>query len=108
MADIEAGSLAMAGADKAAAAIGLIITDQVAAVIDQAVAEGKITNAKGIVLKAKGRRISAHVMELVMGYHSDLIDEAQQAGVDLPPPTDGTLFLIDLLQNMVSPLGGTR
>ena len=106
MADIASGSTAKAAADKAAAAIELIITGQVADVIDQVAADGKITNAKGIMLKKRGKKVAAHVVELVLGYHSDLIDEAQAAGVDLPAPSDGTAELIDVIQNMVSPFGG--
>jgi len=106
MADIETGSLYMAAADKAAAAIEQIINDQVAAVIDQAAVDGSITNAKAIMLKKRGKKIGANVVELVIGYHSDLIDAAQEAGIDLPPPADGTAELVAVIEGMVSPMGG--
>lgn len=106
MADIANGSLYMAAADKAAAAVELIINGQVADVIDQAVAEGLITNAKGIMLKKRGKKIAAHVVELVIGHHSDLIDAAQEAGIDLPAPADGAAELVGVIEGMVSPFGG--
>lgn len=108
MADIANGSLYMAAADKAASAIELIINGQVADVIDQVAADGTITNARAIQLKKRGAKIGAHVVELVMGYHSELIDAAKEAGIDLPPPADGTAALVDVVQSMVSPLGGGR
>lgn len=108
MADIQNGSLYMAAADKAASAIEQIINGPVAAVIDQTAAEGTISNAKAISLKKRGAKIAANVVELVLGYHADLIEEAKDADVDLPPPADGTAALVDLVQGMVSPLGGTR
>ncbi len=108
MADIASGSLSMAAADKAASAIELIINDQVASIIDQVAADGAITNAKAIMLKKRGAKVGAHVVELVMGYHSELIDEAKAAGIDLPPPADGTAELVAVIEGMVSPLGGGR
>ncbi len=108
MADIANGSLYMAAADKAAAAIEQILNDQVATVIDQVAADGTITNARAIMLKKRGKKIGANVVELVMGYHSELIDEAQAASIDLPPPSDGAAELIAVIEGMVSPLSGGR
>lgn len=108
MADIASGSLYMAAADKAASAIEQIINDQVADVIDQVRADGTITNARALELKKRGAHVGAHVVELVMGYHADLIDAAKVAGIDLPPPSDGTAELVAVIHGMVSPLGGGR
>lgn len=108
MADIANGALNMAAADKAAAVIGDLINGPVAAVIDQAASENLISNTKAIILKKRGEKIAAHVLEQVMGYHQDLIDAATEAGVDVGPPADGKQALIDAINGMVSPLGGGR
>lgn len=108
MANISQGSLYMAAADKAAAVIESILNEQVAAVIDQVKADGTITNAKAIALKKRGEAVGARVVSLVLEYHSDLIDAAKAAGIDLPPPSDGTAELIAVINVMVSPLGGGR
>ena len=108
MADIASGSTYMAAADKAASAIESILNTQVAGVIDQVAADGTITNAKAIELKKRCAEVGAHVVSKVLGLHSDLIDAAKTAGVDLPPPSDGTAELITVIQSMVSPLGGGR
>lgn len=108
MADIEAGSVYMGGVDKAATAIEQIINTQVAAVIDQVYADGKISHARAIELKKRGARVGAHIVELAVGYHGLLTEAAKDADIDVPPPSDGTAEFIDVLQNMVSPLGGTR
>lgn len=108
MANISSGSLYMAAADKAASAIESILNDQVAAVIDQVKADGTITNAKAIALKKRGEAVGAKVVSLVIGFHSTLIDEAKAAGIDLPPPSDGTAELVAIIESMVSPLGGGR
>lgn len=108
MADISSGSLYMAAADKAASAIESILNDQVSGIIDQVKADGTITNAKAIELKKRCSEVGAHVVSKVLGLHSDLIDAAKAAGVDLPPPSDGTAELIVVINGMVSPLGGGR
>ena len=108
MADIASGSLYMAAADKAASAIESILNEQVAAVIDQVLADGTISNAKAIELKKRGQAVGAKVVSLVLGYHSDLIEAAKAAGIDLPPPSNGEAELIAVIQGMVSPLGGGR
>lgn len=105
MADIATGSLYMAAADKAAVAIEQIINTQVGAVIDQCVADGTITQARAIKLKKRGAKVGANVVELVIGFHDDLIQEAKDADVDLPPPADGTAALVEVVQNMVSVFG---
>lgn len=107
-ADIAKGSLYMAAADKAAAAIESIINGQVADVIEQVLADGKITRAKAIELKKLGQHVGAHVVSLVLGLHSRYIDESKTADVDLPAPSDGTAELIAVINSMVSPLGGGR
>lgn len=108
MADIAKGSLYMAAADKAAAAIESILTNQVSAVIDDVLADGKITNAKAIHLKKRLTAVGAKVVAEVIGLHSDLIDAAEEAGIDLPPPSNGTTELIAVINGMVSQLGGGR
>ena len=108
MADIATGSLYMAAADKAASAIESILNEQIAATIDQVKDDGTITNAKAIALKKRGEAVGAKVVSLVLEYHSDLIDAAKAAGIDLPPPSDGTAELIEVINGMVSPLGGGR
>src|SRR5689334_2776245 len=106
MADIESGSLYMAAADWAAGAIGILINGPVADVITQVASDGTISNAKAIKLKKMGEKISAHVMELVIGYHDLLREEAEEAGIDVGPPADGKEALISVIENMVSPFGG--
>ncbi len=108
MADIASGSLYMAAADKAASAIELILNGQVADVIDQVRSDGTITNTKAIMLKKRAAKIGANVVELVLGFHSELIDEAKAHSIDLPPPSDGTAELVAVIEGMVSPLGGGR
>lgn len=106
MVDVAKGSIYMGAADKAAAAIELILNDQVASVIDQALADGTISNAKAIEIKKHGAAVGARVVSLVLGYHGKLIDAAKVAGIDLPPPSDGTEELIAVIKTIVSPLGG--
>ncbi len=98
----------MGAADKAAAAIETIINDYVAPIIDQALADGSITNAKAMQLKKAGAAAGAKVVSITIGFHSDLIDAAKAASIDLPPPSDGTTELIAVIQGMVSPLSGGR
>lgn len=106
MADIQSASLYMAAVDKAAAAIESILNNQVATVIAQAQAEGLITNARRIALTKRCEAVGAHVVSLVLDLHNDLTDAAKGANVDVPPPADGTDALIEVVQNMVSPLSG--
>ncbi len=59
-------------------------------------------------MKKRGAAIGAKVVSLVIGYHSDLIDAAKAAGVDLPPPSDGKAELIAVINGLIEPLGGGR
>lgn len=108
MADIAKGSVYMAAVDKAAAAAESILNDQVASVIEEAFAEGKINNARRIELKKLCASAGAKMVSIALGVHAKLIDAAQAIGEDVPPPSDGTAELVAVIEGMVSPLGGGR
>lgn len=107
-ADIASGSVYMGGCDTAAATIESILTTQISGIIDAAYADGKISNATCVTLKKRCQAVGANVSNLVLTLHTDLIDAAQDAGIDLPPPSDGTTEFIAVMQSMVHPFGGGR
>lgn len=108
MVDVAQGSLYMAAADLAASAIEIAINEHVAPIIDQAVAEGKISSAHGIVLKKKGAKLGAGIVADTLAYHDMLREEAEGADIDVGAPADGKDALKGIIDSMVSPLGGTR
>jgi len=107
-ADIASGSVYMGGVDIAASTIESILNTQIANLIDDVYADGKISNAKRVALKKRCQAVGARISELALNLHTDLIDAAQAADIDLPPPSDGTEEFIEVMNTMVHPLGGTR
>lgn len=110
MPDIQKGSVYMGGVDRAAMAINAITGSggPIMDIINTAWEKGLISGSEADILRKASEDFGQRTRDDAFSLHRMLTDAAKKAGLDVPPPTDGTEEFIEIMKAIPMPEGGGR